>query len=177
MHTGRDWEILSRSLTALTLTLALAVPGVAAATARSAPASQIVDAGHNVWTLGNGVLYKNGNAAGYSANLSPLLFSVGNVHQRNKDCKWCAWRGSGFAATSSLVRGTVPTTASGFLVTDIAFVSTRNVSPLWIVGPSISGLETGMKWRSSSFSIAGSRVWSKVIKFTSTGVALRVPLN
>jgi hypothetical protein len=40
----------------------------------------------------------------------------------------------------------------------------------------LSMFETPMKWR-SSFSIAGSRVWSKVIKFSSNGINVRLPLN
>jgi hypothetical protein len=205
MHTGRNWGIARHSLAALTVTSALGGISVAGANAVSAPASgtpipsagQIVDARHNVWTLGGGVVYKRGNTAGYSANVSPLLFSAGNVHQRNKGCKWCAWSGSAFGATSNLARGggparptgpamtastsfasiAAPTDASGILVADIAFVSTKNVSPVRIVGSSISALETAMKWRSSSFSIAGSRVWSKLIKFSSNGIYVRLPLN
>ena len=60
---------------------------------------------------------------------------------------------------------------------DIAFVGDRDVAPVRSVGAVISRLETGMKWRANSFSIAGSRVWSKIIKFTSNGINLRVPLN
>jgi hypothetical protein len=41
----------------------------------------------------------------------------------------------------------------------------------------ISALETSMKWRSNSFSIAGSRAWSKLIVFTSTSVNVRLPIN
>jgi hypothetical protein len=40
----------------------------------------------------------------------------------------------------------------------------------------ISMFETPIKWR-SSFSIAGSRVWSKVVKFSSNGINVRLPLN
>ena len=70
-----------------------------------------------------------------------------------------------------------PTNTSGIPVANIAFVSANNVIPVRIVGTGISGLETGMKWRSSSFSIAGSRVWSKLIIFGSNGINVRLPLN
>jgi hypothetical protein len=40
----------------------------------------------------------------------------------------------------------------------------------------LSKFETPIEWR-SSFSIAGSRVWSKVIKFSSNGINVRLPLN
>jgi hypothetical protein len=41
---------------------------------------------------------------------------------------------------------------------------------------SISKFETSINWR-SSFGIAGSRVWSKIIEFSSSGINIRVPLN
>jgi hypothetical protein len=40
----------------------------------------------------------------------------------------------------------------------------------------ISRFETSIIWR-SSFSIAGSRAWSKVIEFSSSGINVRLPLN
>jgi hypothetical protein len=40
----------------------------------------------------------------------------------------------------------------------------------------ISTLETPVKWQ-SSFNVAGSRVWSKFIKFSRNGINVRVPLN
>jgi hypothetical protein len=38
-------------------------------------------------------------------------------------------------------------------------------------------LESSMKWRSNSFSVAGSRNWSKLIVFTSTSINVRLPIN
>ena len=38
-------------------------------------------------------------------------------------------------------------------------------------------LETSMKWRSNSFSVAGSRNWSKLIVCTSTSINVRLPIN
>jgi hypothetical protein len=148
MHTGPNWGILRHSVAALTFTIALAATGIAGATGVSASASdipipsasQIVNAWHNVWTLSDGIVYKHGSAAGYSANVSSLLFSACKV-------EWCAWGGGALGATSILAR------------------------------TNISALETSMKWRSNSFSIAGSRVWSKLIKFSSCGINVRLPLN
>jgi hypothetical protein len=42
---------------------------------------------------------------------------------------------------------------------------------------SVSALVTSMKWRSSSFSVAGSRVWSKLFVLTSTSINVRLPIN
>jgi hypothetical protein len=217
MHTGRNRDFLGHFVATLTFTLAMAASSVAGATALSAPASatpipstsQMMGAGYTTWSRGGGVVSKDGNTAGYAAHVSPLLFSAGAARQRNKGCKWCAWRGSGFGATNSLTRGTasarstrraamvstsfVPTPSrtgpssanasdaqddvSAILVADAASASTNNVGAVRNAGTGISALATGMRWRSNSFSIAGSRIWSKVIKFTDTGVALRVPLN
>jgi hypothetical protein len=172
MHTGRQWGILGHFLAALTCMLALAATGVANGTPIPS-ASQIMGAGHNVWT---------------------------------RDCKWCAWRGSELGASNDLARGVAraraatpvmtapmsyasatlqmalsnwnsvaaPTDASGILLAGIAFVSTNNVSSVRITGPGISGLETGVKWRSS---IAGSPLWSRLIRFSSSCINLRLPLN
>jgi len=41
----------------------------------------------------------------------------------------------------------------------------------------VPALGTSMKWRANSFSIAGSRVWSKLFVFTSTSINVRLPIN
>jgi hypothetical protein len=56
--------------------LALAATGVASGTPIPS-ASQIMGAAHNVWTLGPGVVHKNGNSVGYSANVSPPAARAG----------------------------------------------------------------------------------------------------
>jgi hypothetical protein len=146
MRTGRNWGFARHGLAALSFTLALAGSSVAGAIAVSAsaadtpihPASQIVGAWHNIWTLRDGVFDKHASAAGYSAN-SPLLFSACRL-------EWCAWSASALGGTNSLPR------------------------------TSISRFEPSIKW-GSSFSIAGSRVWSKVFEFSGSGINIRLPLN
>lgn len=143
---------------------------------------------------------RTGSTQGDAAFDSTLvMFSNGQIHQRNKGCKWCAWNGRGAArarptsvaktspgffefATLTTAPATpnaidAPADVSEILATGIAFVGDRDVTPVRSVGAVNSRLETGMKWRANSFSIAGSRVWSKIIKFTSNGINLRVPLN
>ena len=41
----------------------------------------------------------------------------------------------------------------------------------------ISALQTSTKWRSNSFSIAGSRDWSRLFVLTSTSINVRLPIN
>jgi hypothetical protein len=147
MWTGRLWGIGRHGLTALAITPAFAgssfagtlTAGVSAMDAPIHAASQIADVWHSIWTLRDGVFDERARASGYSASLSPFLFST---------CKfeWCSWSASAFGDTDILTR------------------------------TGIFKVETPLKWR-SSFSIAGSRVWSKVVKFSSNGINLRLPLN
>jgi hypothetical protein len=147
MRSGRNWEVARHGLAALAFTLVLADTGAAAATtarvsAADAPihsASHIVDAWHNILTLRDGAFDMHASAAGYLANLSPLLFSACEV-------EWCAWSASGLGGTDILAR------------------------------TGVSRFGTAIKWR-SSFSIAGSRVWSRVIDFSNNGIRVRLPLN
>jgi hypothetical protein len=148
MWTGRLWGIGRYGRAALAIIPALAGSSFAGTLTAgvstmnvNAPihaATQIADVWHSIWTLHDGVFDQRARASGYSASLSPFLFST---------CKfeWCAWGASAFGGTSL----------------------TRTES---------SKFETPLKWR-SSFSIAGSRVWSKVVKFSSNGIDVRLPLN
>jgi hypothetical protein len=188
MHTVKNRRIPGHFLVALTFTLAIAAAGVAAAkvlrpAASLAPipsASQMMDARYNAWGFGDGLVYKNGKTAGH---MSPLLFSTSKVHQRANGCKWCAWRGSGFGATNTLARGATRAHATRPAAMVLASFTptmayTGRSSAIAAPTDSSAGTENvSMQWRPNSFSIAGSRVWSKVIKFTSTGIDVRVPLN
>lgn len=180
MLSGRNSGPRGYFIAALIAALALAVTGVSSGTAIPS----------NGRTVGSGLLYKNGSTAGYAAYLS---------HQRRKGCKWCAWSSAARARPNSLATnspaffefaslttapsdsgpGSIdsPADVDKMLATDIAFINDRNVTPVRFVGRVMSKLETGMNWRSNAFSIAGSRVWSKIIKFSSTGVNVRLPLN
>lgn len=63
------------------------------------PASQIVDAGGGTWTVSNGVVYLNGSTAGYSANVTQLVYKDGKVYQQNSAGGWWYWDGSGWVAS------------------------------------------------------------------------------
>jgi hypothetical protein len=88
-----------------------------------------------------------------------------------------------FASLTALAPSSSSTAAStdvlGVLATDLAPVSTSSarLPPVEFAGTVTTSLENRTTWRSNVFSIAGSRIWSKVIKFSSTGVNVRVPLN
>jgi hypothetical protein len=199
MHTRTKYGIRSHSIAALIASLAMGVTGVAGATAggTTATATPIASATYTLDLAHNG---KNGRAQGYAAYVSSVRFSADKAHQRNKGCNWCALSAGAHRARALPTSATMtvpasfefttltaapsgsnaidsPADVSEILATDVAFESDRNVTPVRFVGRVISRLETGMNWRSNAFSIAGSRVWSKIIKFTSTGVNVQVPLN
>jgi hypothetical protein len=199
MHTRTNPATHSHSFAALIASLAIGVTGVAGATAGGATAAVTPLASSNQ-TLALAHNVRNGSPAGYAADVSSVRFSAGKAHQRNKGCNWCALSGGAhraralptsvviavpasfeFATLTSAPSGSnaidSPADVSEILATDIAFVSDRNVTPVRFVDRVIARLETGTNWRSNAFSIAGSRVWSKIIKFSSTGVNVRVPLN
>jgi hypothetical protein len=188
MRTERKWEIRRRSLTGLTFSLAMAFTGVAGATAVSAPASGTKFVSANVTTLhfSGGKTPQRNKACKWCAwtgsafGTTNTLARAGAPAQRTLPPR--------IASTSfTLPSPTTPslssdsiadsTDVSGIPAADIAIVSTNNVGPVRFVGTGISALESGMKWRSSSFNIAGSRVWSTIIKFSSTGINIRLPLN
>jgi hypothetical protein len=64
-------------------------------------ATQIIDSAHNVWTLAAGVVNEGGVAAGYSANVSLLLYYGGTIYQENKSCLWWSWSGGAWVSTSN----------------------------------------------------------------------------
>ena len=159
-------------------------------------ATQIVDSTHTVWTLASGVIYQDGKAAAYSANVALLLYFGGTLYQQNKSCLWWSWSGSAWVASSNPAptltpacssapasvtppsSPTTPTGGFGIQVKGDQFVSAKDGSPLQLVGTNISGLETGSNSRWASFSNAGSPFWSKVLDWGGKGVnTVRLPLN
>jgi len=56
------------------------------------PASQITDSQNNTWTLSSSsTVLKNGSAAGYSNNVSLILYYKGVVYQENLAGGWWSW--------------------------------------------------------------------------------------
>ncbi|HXW72823.1 MAG TPA: hypothetical protein VEK34_15595 [Methylocella sp.] len=72
------------------------------------PATQIVDASNNVWTVGtNGICYENGVQPGGCANVTELLYYQGNIYANTTAYGWFLFNGTSWAA----IAGT-PTTPS-----------------------------------------------------------------
>jgi endoglucanase len=54
-------------------------------------ATSITDSGGHVWTVVNGVIYRNGKKAGYSANVVLLLYFNTHIYQKNQAGGWWKW--------------------------------------------------------------------------------------
>ena len=190
--------------TATSSTSAASTAQVAAESAVMIPsATRIVDSTQNTWTVTGGVVYENGSAAGYSANVALLLYYAGTIYQQSTSCLWWSWNGSAWVssanpapsvtpacastvatvpssapATSPSTSTTTPTGNFGIQVKGDKFVSATDGSTVQIVGTNISGLETGSHSRWASFANAGSAFWSKVLNYGGQGVnTVRLPLN
>jgi hypothetical protein len=166
-------------------------------------ASRILDAAVNVWTVSAGAVQRGGVAAGYTANVTLLLYFGGTVYQQNKSCLWWSWNGSSWvssanpapsvtpacASTAATVPSSAPVTPAststatptgnfGIQVKGDQFVSAIDGSTVQIVGTNISGLETGSQARWASFANAGTAFWSKILNFGGKGLnSVRLPLN
>jgi len=65
----------------------------------SVPASpQITDSSGNVWTIGGAVVYENGALAGYSENVTELVYQSGTIYQETSAGNWYTWNGSTWVA-------------------------------------------------------------------------------
>jgi polysaccharide biosynthesis protein PslG len=75
----------------------------------------LFDNGGNTWTLSGGVVYENGQKAGYSANVIELAYVNGLIYQENSAGGWWNWNGGGWLYTQSpFGGGTNNITASFF---------------------------------------------------------------
>src|SRR5271165_2825878 len=74
------------------------------------PATNIVDASGNVWTLpANGAVMENGAAAGYSANVTKLAYVGGVIWQGNSSGAWWSWNGTAWVGGADPLPTPTPT--------------------------------------------------------------------
>ena len=57
------------------------------------PNSQIVDDTGNIWTVAAGVIAENGSPAGYSVDVTLLLYYNDLIYQENSSNQWFSWNG------------------------------------------------------------------------------------
>jgi Putative Ig domain len=63
-------------------------------------ATQIIDSSGNVWAVSGGVVYENGALAGYSAEVTLLLYDNNVIYQENAAGGWWSWNGSTWVSSS-----------------------------------------------------------------------------
>jgi hypothetical protein len=81
--------------------LKTAVTGTASLSGTTIPsATEIIDGSDNVWTVADGVIYENGRSAGYSNNVTHLLYVSNTIYQENAAGGWWSWNGSTWVASS-----------------------------------------------------------------------------
>jgi len=71
-------------------------------------ATRIVDSANNVWTLSAGAVDENGVAAGYTANVSLVLYYGGTIYQENTACLWWSWTGGAWVSSSNPASSLTP---------------------------------------------------------------------
>jgi hypothetical protein len=74
---------------------------------------QIVDSSLNRWSLKNGVVYEGTAPAGYSANVTSVLYFSGKVYQENSSGGWWVWNGSTWMASTNPQASTAASSSSG----------------------------------------------------------------
>jgi hypothetical protein len=122
---------------------AIVKPSVSASGTTIPSATQIVDTSGAVWTVSGGVIYKNGGTAGYSANVTQLLYMNGVIYQQNAAKSWWSWNGGGWVDAASPV-GTPVTPINGVCGTSNGVnVSTAPTTNLCNAGTSSSVGGTG----------------------------------
>jgi hypothetical protein len=131
-------------------------------------ATEIVDSSLNTWTVTGGVVYENGTAGGFTANVALVLYYGGTVYQENTACLWWSWNGSAWVSTSNPAASLTPACSTsvasggassssggtssssssggsgfGIAVAGNKFVSTQTGSVVQLLGASISGFYAG----------------------------------
>lgn len=74
---------------------------------------QIIDNQANAWTCVGGVVKKNNQNAGYSANVVQIAYVSHTVWQTNSADQWWSWNGTGWQSGNNPLPQPPPTLASG----------------------------------------------------------------
>lgn len=64
------------------------------------PATSLNDSSGAVWQVKSGVVYRAGTKAGFTMNVTLLLWYAGKVYQENTDGNWWVWQNSNWVASS-----------------------------------------------------------------------------
>jgi hypothetical protein len=136
-------------------------------------ASTLIDSSGNKWTVKNGVVYKNGSTAGYSARVTEITYVKNIVWQENASNLWWGWTGNGWTdsngtSTSPLI-GVITasggTSQNGAVVTDNSGSAiTDNASNKWTVKNGIvykNSATAGYTARVTEIAYVNNVVWQE----------------
>jgi len=163
-------------------------------------ATKIVDSAHNVWSVSSGVVNENGTAAGVTYNVIALLYYGGTIYQENTSCQWFAWAGNAWSATSnpdpsqtpacpskststsnstSTSTSTSNSTTFGVRACGNKLCSTKDGSPVTLIGGTMSGCESNFApSRCDAIVAAGENYWATTWKTQHPGTnAVRLHLD
>jgi hypothetical protein len=161
-------------------------------------ATKLVDSSHNVWTVASGVVNENGAAAGVSYSVVALLYYGGMIYQENSSCQWFSWTGTTWTASTNPDPSATPacpststsssTTAStstsntstfGVRACGNALCSTKDGSPVILIGGTMSGCESNFApARCDAIAAAGEEYWATTWKTQHPGTnAVRIHLD
>jgi Glycosyl hydrolase family 26 len=89
-------------------------------------ATQIVDSAHNVWTVVGGSVKESGVAAGFTANVSLVLYYGGTIYQENTACLWWSWTGGAWVTTSNPAPSITPACSSSTAAANVTSPSSSS---------------------------------------------------
>ncbi len=99
--------------------------------------TQIIDNNDAVWTVVNGVIYVNGQTAGYSGAVVLLLYYADVIYQANVHGGWWKWNGTDWIATSD-PRSQATVSASGTTIPSATQIVDASVNVWTVSGGVIS---------------------------------------
>jgi hypothetical protein len=135
---GRDPEVTSKTASAAT------TGESAPCTTVTQPGQSIIDAAGNTWTLGGTapdlVVYENGALAGYSANVTELVYVNHVVSQENTAGGWWSWGNGTWNAESNPAATACAESASCTAITQPGESIVDGSGNVWSLGGSASDL-------------------------------------
>lgn len=91
--------ILAGCATSLKTVAPLAVNNCLSPSGTTLPVAGTICDGTNSWALVAGIVYENGVKAGFTQNVTLLLFYNSNIYQQNASALWWVWQGGTWVGT------------------------------------------------------------------------------
>jgi hypothetical protein len=113
-------------------------------------AMQITDGSGDVWAVSGGVIYENGALAGYSKNVTLLLYDNQIVYQENTAGGWWSWNGSTWVSSGD--PRSAPTSPSGTTIPSAKQI-TDSSGNVWTVSGGVIYENTALAGYSSGVAL------------------------